>query len=214
MNATKLPYMDQIRTLVNPVEQIARTVDIKIKTIQDGDSKISIWNLARRHENYTLHDLMFPGHGSPSFFLIISSFFRKPANREPKRPEEIEEDLLCWLRFIVSNSRRAMSQSMLPHITIVLTHYDKVSQPSEDLHATANSIEGLRGRFQGFVEFYPTVFTVDARSSASVSKLTHHLRKTSKTILERVPPVYQLCNDKTPIRMEVRKFQQTSDEME
>ncbi|XP_008778807.3 protein TORNADO 1 [Phoenix dactylifera] len=195
MNATKLPYMDQIRTLVNPVEQIARTADIKIKIIQDGDSKISIWNLARQNENCTLHDLMFPGHGSPSFFLIISSFFRKPANREPKSQEEIEEDLLYWLRFIVSNSRRAMSQSMLPHITIVLTHHDKVSQPLEDLHAVANSIQRLRERFQGFVEFYPTVFTVDARSSASVSKLTHHLRKTSKTILQRVPQVYQLCND-------------------
>jgi hypothetical protein len=63
------------------------------------------------------------------------------------------------------------------------------------LQLAVNSIQRVRDKFQGFIDFYPTVFTVDARSSASVSKLTHHLRKTSKTILQRVPRVYQLCND-------------------
>ncbi|KAM1020233.1 hypothetical protein ACFX13_042231 [Malus domestica] len=37
------------------------------------------------------------------------------------------------------------------------------------------------------------------RSSASVSKLTHHLLKTSKTVLQRVIRIYQLCNDLTQI---------------
>ncbi|KAJ7960869.1 protein TORNADO 1 [Quillaja saponaria] len=194
-SASKLPYLDQVRTLVNPVEQAVRTVGMKIKTFRDEDTKISIWNLAGQHEFYSLHDLMFPGHGSASFFLVISSLFRKPTNREPKSTTEIEEDLQYWLRFIVSNSRRAIQQCMLPSITIVLTHFDKINQPSQDFQQTVNSIQRLRDKFQGFVDFYPTVFTVDARSSASVGKLTHHLRKTSKTILQRVPRVYQLCND-------------------
>jgi hypothetical protein len=168
---------------------------MKIKTLKDEGTKISIWNLAGQHEFYSLHDLMFPGHGSPSVFLIISSLFRKPNNREPKTASEIEEDLQYWLRFIVSNSRRAVQQCMLPNVTIVLTHHDKINQPSQNLQATVNSIQRLRDKFQGFVDFYPTVFTVDARSSASVSKLAHHLRKTSKTVLQRVPRVYQLCND-------------------
>ncbi|KAJ0101725.1 hypothetical protein Patl1_04025 [Pistacia atlantica] len=129
-SSSKLPYLDQVRTLVNPVEQAVRTVGMKIKTFKDEDTKISIWNLAGQHEFYSLHDLMFPGHGSASFFLIISSLFRKPTNKEPKTPEEVEKDLQYWLR-----------------------------------------------------------------SSASVTKLTHHIRKTSKTILQRVPRVYQLCND-------------------
>lgn len=180
---------------MNPVEQAVRTVGMKIKTFKDVDTRISIWNLAGQHEFYSLHDIMFPGHGSASFFLIISSLFRKPSNREPKTPLEIEEDLQYWLRFIVSNSRRAVQQCMLPNVTIVLTHYDKINQPSQNLQAAVNSIQRLRDKFQGFVDFYPTVFTVDARSSASVSKLTHHLRKTSKTILQRVPRIYQLCND-------------------
>lgn len=39
------------------------------------------------------------------------------------------------------------------------------------------------------------MFTVDARSCGSVSKLACHLRKMSKTVVQRVPPVYQVCND-------------------
>ncbi|XP_008227100.1 PREDICTED: protein TORNADO 1 [Prunus mume] len=198
-SSSKIPYVDQVRSLVNPVEQAVRTVGMKIKTFKDEDTKISIWNLAGQHEFYSLHDLMFPGHGSASFFVIISSLFRKPNNREPKNPMEIEEDLQYWLRFIVSNSRRAVQQCMLPNVTVVLTHYDKINQPSENLQVAVNSIQRLRDKFQGFVDFYPTVFTVDARSSASVSKLTHHLLKTSKTVLQRVPRIYQLCNDLTQI---------------
>ncbi|XP_024021946.1 protein TORNADO 1 [Morus notabilis] len=194
-STSKLPYIDQVRTIVNPVEQAVRTVGMKIKTFKDEDTKISIWNLAGQHEFYSLHDLMFPGHGSASFFLIISSLFRKPSNRETKTPMEIEEDLQYWLRFIVSNSRRAVQQCLLPNVTIVLTHHDKINQPSQNLQAAVHSIQRMREKFQGFVEFYPTVFTVDARSSASVSKLAHHIRKTSKTILQRVPRIYQLCND-------------------
>ncbi|KAK6934546.1 hypothetical protein RJ641_034701 [Dillenia turbinata] len=53
-------------------------------------------------------------------------------------------------------------------------------------------------KFQGYIEFYPTVFTVDARASASVSKLAQHLRRTSKTILQRVLRVYELCDDFDP----------------
>ena len=116
---------------------------MKIRTFKDEDTKISIWNLAGQHEFYSLHDLMFPGHGSASFFLIISSLFLKPSNREPKTPAEIEEDLQYWLRFIVSNSRRAVQQCMLPNVTIVLTHYDKINQPSQNLQATVNSIQKI-----------------------------------------------------------------------
>lgn len=194
-SSPKLPYIEQVKTLVNPVEQAVRTTGMKIKTFRDEDTKISIWNLAGQHEFYSLHDLMFPGHGSASFFIIISSLFRKPSNKEPKTPQEVEEDLQYWLRFVVSNSKRALQQCLLPNITIVLTHSDKINQQSQDFQATLASIQRLRDKFHGFVEFYPTVFTVDARSSALVSKLTNHIRRTSKTILQRVPRVYQLCND-------------------
>lgn len=192
---TKLPYIEQVRTLVNPVEQAVKSEGMKIRTFKDEGTKISIWNLAGKHEFYSLQDLMFPGHGSASFFLIISSLFHKPNNKEPKTPEEIEEDLQYWLRFIVSNSRRAVQQCMLPNVTIVLTHSDKINQSSQNFQAIVNSVQSAIDKFHGFVEFYPTVFTVDARSSASVGKLTQHIRNTSKTILQRVPRVYELCND-------------------
>nr|GMC70058.1 protein TORNADO 1 [Ipomoea batatas] len=204
-SSSKLPYIDQVRTLVNPIEQaVSRPVGMKIKTFKDDGTKISIWNLAGQHEFYALHDLMFPGHGSASFFLVVCSLFRNPNNREQKTPNEIEEDLQYWLRFIVSNSRRALQQCMLPNVTVVLTHYDKVNQASPDLQAAVILIQKLRDKFHGFVEFYPTLFTVDARSSASVSKLAHHIRKTSKTVLERVPQVYELCNELIQILSEWR----------
>lgn len=177
------------------MEQAVKTVGMKIKTFTDEDTKISIWNLAGQHEFFTLHDLMFPGHGSASFFIIISSLFRSPSNKEPKSTSEIEEDLQYWLRFIVSNSKRSVQQCILPSVAVVLTHFDKIIQPSQNLQLIVNSVQRLRDKFHGFVDFYPTVFTVDARSSASVSKLTHHIRKTCKTILQRVPRVYQLCNE-------------------
>ncbi|KAH0690363.1 hypothetical protein KY289_017721 [Solanum tuberosum] len=130
---------------------------------------------AGQQEFYALHDLMFPGHGRASIFLIISSLFRKPNNREQKTPDEVEEDLQYWLRFIVSNSKRALQQCMLPNVTVVLTHYDKINQLSQNLQLIVDSIRRLRDKFQGFVEFYSTVFTVDARSSASVNwRLENH----------------------------------------
>ncbi|KZV17208.1 protein TORNADO 1 [Dorcoceras hygrometricum] len=191
----KVSYLDQVRTIVDPVEQAVSTPGIRINTFKDEDTKISIWNFAGQHEKYSLHDVMFPGHGCASLFLIISSLFRKPSKRELKLPSEVEEELQYWLRYIVSNSKRAIQQCMMPNVTVVLTHFDKINQQSDDFLAIASSIKRLRDKFQGFVEFYPTVFTLDARSSASVDKLSHHVRKTSKTILERVPRVYQLCDD-------------------
>lgn len=193
--SSKLPFTDQVRSLVAPVEQAVRTVGMKIKTFKDEDIKLSIWNLAGQHEFCSLQDLMFPGPGSASVFVIISSLFRKPGNKELKHPTEIEEDVQYWLRFIVSNSKKAAQQCVLPNVTLVLTHHDKLIQPSHDLQQTLTSIQGLRDKFQGFVDIYPTVFTVDARSSASVNKLLHHLQRTSRTILQRVPRVYQLCNE-------------------
>jgi len=189
----KIPSVDQIKTLVNPVEPIIRTQGIKIKVLEDDDTRISIWDLAGQHEFHAFHDLMFPGPGSPSFFLIICSLFRKPENRQPKKHQELEEDLLYWLRFIVSNSRRA--ESFLTHVTVVFTHIDKTSESSELYLSAVQCVYRLRDRFTGFVELSPTVYTVDARSSGSVNKVAHHVQQTAKTILERVPKIYQVCDD-------------------
>lgn len=189
----KLPTVDQIKTFVNPLEPIGRTQGIKIKVLEDDDTRISIWDLAGQQEFHAFHDLMFPGQGSPSFFLIICSLFRKPENKEPKRHQEIEEDMVYWLRFIVSNSRRA--ESFLPHVTVVFTHIDKSSESSELCLSAVQCVYRLKDRFVGFVELCTTVYTVDARSSGSVNKVARHVQQTSRTILERVPRIYQVCDD-------------------
>ncbi|KAH9625686.1 hypothetical protein KSS87_008549 [Heliosperma pusillum] len=193
-SSPKMPYINHVRTLVNPIEQAVRPEGMKIKTFHDEGTKISVWNLAGQHELYSLHNFMFPGHGSASIFIVILSLF-KPNNKESKDPSEVEDDLQYWLRFIVSNSKRALQQCILPNVTIVLTHFDKVNQPSQNFQCVADSIQRLRDKFHGFVEIYPTVFTVDARSSVSVSKLSHHIKNTSKVTLQRVPQVYEICND-------------------
>ncbi|KAF3567568.1 hypothetical protein DY000_02017241 [Brassica cretica] len=192
-SASGFSYVENVRTLMNPVEQAVKTAGgMKIKTFMDEETKISMWNLAGQHEFYALHDLMFP---SPCLFLIVLSLFKKPSNKEPKTPAEVEGELQYWLRFIVTNSRKAVQQCMKPNVTVVLTHSEKTNQQSESFQATVGSIERVRGKFQDSVDFFPTVFTVDARSSPSVSSLTNHIRMTSKAILQRVPRVYQLCND-------------------
>ncbi|ESQ42898.1 hypothetical protein EUTSA_v10012444mg [Eutrema salsugineum] len=203
-SASGFPYVENVKNLINPVEQAVKTVGgMKIKTFMDDETKISMWNLAGQHEFYALHDVMFP---SPCLFLIILSLIRKPSNKELKPPAEVEEELQYWLRFIVSNSRKAGQQCMKPNVTIVLTHAEKINQQSESFHGTVGSIQRVRDTFQDLVDFYPTVFTVDARSSTSVSKLAHHIRLSSKSILERVPRVYQLCNDMIPLLSEWRSF--------
>ncbi|KAJ4875481.1 Protein TORNADO 1 [Raphanus sativus] len=192
-SASGFSYVENVRTLMSPVEQAVKTGGgMKIKTFVDEGTKISMWNLAGQHEFYALHDLMFP---SPCLFLIILSLFKKPSNKEPKTAAEVEGELQYWLRFIVSNSRKAVQQCMKPNVTIVLTHSEKVNQQSDSFQGTLVSIERQRDKFQDSVDFFPTVFTVDARSSPSVSRLTHHIRVASKGILQRVPRVYQLCND-------------------
>uniref|UniRef100_A0A7N0VM84 C-terminal of Roc COR-B domain-containing protein n=1 Tax=Kalanchoe fedtschenkoi TaxID=63787 RepID=A0A7N0VM84_KALFE len=195
-SASKFPHSEHAKMLVQPIEQVIKPAGLQIKSFRDDDGiKISLWNLAGQHELYPLQDLMFPGHSSASFFFIVSNLFQKPNNRDLKNPAQAEEELQYWLRFIVSNSRRANQQLMLPNVTIVLTHFDKINQQSENMQNIVDVIQRLRGKFQGFVDLYPTVFTIDARSHSSVSKLTYHLRTTSKTILQRVPRVYELCND-------------------
>ena len=50
---------------------------------------------------------------------------------------------------------------MLPNATLVLTHFDKIIQPSQNFQAIVKSIQGLRDKFHGFLEFYPwSIFTV------------------------------------------------------
>ncbi|CAA6653619.1 unnamed protein product [Spirodela intermedia] len=189
------PSWRQAVSLVNPAElRGVRKEEIKIKTLQHEGIKVSIWVLAGQQEFYTLHDLMFQGNRG-SLFLIISSLFQKPANKEERRLTGLEEDLLHWLRYIASNTARAKPQSILPHVTIVLTHSDKISKHSENMLPIVDLVHNLRERFRGIVELHATVFTVDARSTRSVSKLTHHLQKTVQTIIQRVPQVYQLTND-------------------
>ncbi|KAI4984903.1 hypothetical protein ZWY2020_017533 [Hordeum vulgare] len=197
MNAMNLPRMDVRKTLKTPVEQMPFSDENKMNSIFDGNTKLTMCNLGGNEGNFALHDFMFVVLGGPSFFMIVSSLVGKPATKYPKSIDEIEWELIYWLRFLISNYRRRVSQlhSFRPCVTIVLTHYDKVSHLPEGLQPIATVVQRLREDFHSDAEIYPTVFAVDSRSLVSVSKLTHHLRKTTKTIIQQVPQVYDVCND-------------------
>ncbi|XP_031478117.1 protein TORNADO 1 isoform X2 [Nymphaea colorata] len=203
-SSSKIQYTDHMRSLKSSVEQGVNTGGIRIKTLKDDDLKISMWDLAGENTFHVFHELIFPEQGSPTFFLIVSSMFKKPTNREPKQMHEIEEDIQYWLRFIITNSKKAQSQSLLPNVAVVLTHFDKLMQPTEYLKQIASCTNRLREKFQGYVELYPTLFAVDARSSMSVSKLACHMRTTSETIRERVPKVYGICEEVQKVLCEWR----------
>ncbi|TVU44998.1 hypothetical protein EJB05_04464 [Eragrostis curvula] len=194
MNPTKSPHMDVIRTLKTPVEQRACTNEDKTNAIFDGNTKLTMRDLGEHEESFALHDFMFLAHRGPCFFMILSSLVVRPANRYPKSMDQIEQELVYWLKFLVSNARR-VSQLFLPSVTIVLTHYDKVAHLPEGLQPIVTLVQRLREEFHSYAEIYPTVFAVDARSSVSVSRLTHHLRMTTMTILQQVPQVYEVCNE-------------------
>ncbi|XP_020165528.1 protein TORNADO 1 [Aegilops tauschii subsp. strangulata] len=195
MNSMNLPRMDARKTLKTPVEQMPFTDENKMNSIFDGNTKLTMCNLGGNEGSFALHDFMFVVLGGPSFFMIVSSLVGKPATKYPKGIDEIEWELIYWLRFLISNYRRRVSHSFRPCVTIVLTHYDKVSHLPEGLQPIAAVVQRLREDFQSHAEIYPTVFAVDSRSLVSVSKLTHHLRKTTKTITQQVPQVYEVCND-------------------
>ncbi|KAF8775626.1 hypothetical protein HU200_004404 [Digitaria exilis] len=194
INPLKSPFVDVTATSKTPVEQMVSTSVNKINAFFDGNTKLTMCSLDGHEESFALQDFMFLVHGGPCFFMIVSSLVVKPANRYPKSLDQIEWELIYWLKFLVSNAKR-VSQLFLPSVTIVLTHYDKVAHLPEVLEPIAALVQRLREDFHSYAEIYPTVFAVDARSLVSVSRLSHHVRMTTKTVLQQVPQVYEACND-------------------
>ncbi|RLN16892.1 hypothetical protein C2845_PM02G05430 [Panicum miliaceum] len=194
MNPLKSPHTDVTSTLKTPVEKMACSNENKTNAFFDGNTKLTMCSLGGNEESFALNDFMFLVHGGPCFFVIVSSLVVKPANRHPKSIDQTELELIYWLKFLVSNAKR-VSPLFLPNVTIVFTHYDKVAHLPEGLEPIAALVQRLREDFHSYAEIYPTVFAVDARSLVSVSRLTHHLRMTAKTILQQVPRVYEVCND-------------------
>lgn len=194
INPLKSPFVDVTSTSKTPAEQMVSTSVDMINAFFDGNTKLTMCDLDGHKDSFALQDFMFLVHGGPCFFMIVSSLVVKPANRHPKSIDQIEWELIYWLKFLVSNAK-GVSQLFLPSVTIVLTHYDKVAHLPEVLEPIAALVQRLREDFHPYAEIYPTVFAVDARSLVSVSRLSHHLRMTTKTILQRVPQVYEVCND-------------------
>jgi len=146
MNPLKSSRIDVTSTLMNPIVQMEYTSENKTSAFFDGNTKLTMCNLGGQEESFPLHDFMFLVHGGPCFFMIVSSLVLKPANRYPKSIDQIELELIYWLKFLVSNAKR-VSQLFLPSVTIVLTHYDKVAHLPEGLQPIAALVQRLREEF-------------------------------------------------------------------
>lgn len=99
----EIDLLKAVRTALNPDEKAVRTVGIKIKTVKDEDTKILQYEILQASMSCTLFTILCSGHGSLSFFPIVSS---KLANKEPKTSEEVDED----------QRRRALRREVQEHI--------------------------------------------------------------------------------------------------
>ena len=106
MNPLKSTRTDVISTLKTPIEKMACSNENKTNAFFDGNTKLTMCNLGGNEESFALNDFMFLVHGGPCFFMIISSLVVKPANRHPKSIDQIELELIYWLKFLVSYAKR------------------------------------------------------------------------------------------------------------
>ncbi|KAH8934787.1 hypothetical protein BDL97_18G102700 [Sphagnum fallax] len=87
----------------DPDEMAKRTRGIQINVlVDDEDQKISIWDLAGQEEYHAFHDTMIPDlsiQGNVCYFVLVCSPFDRK-NGQKKDPNDIHDEIHCWLRFI------------------------------------------------------------------------------------------------------------------
>ncbi|CAM6087213.1 unnamed protein product [Calypogeia fissa] len=164
-----------------------RTQGIEIRVLRDsGDKHITVWDLAGQEEYHALHDnhYMFPDINQACVFLFL---YKPIFNAEGQWEDEasakcLEKQLSYWLGFITSNCSK--TGWILPKVTIVLTHLDKLA-PRFGKHESTRAeryiqwaeIEGkmdqVREFFKGHVDLNTNVHAVNAVSVQHAHKVVN-----------------------------------------
>jgi hypothetical protein len=167
-----------------------RTQGIEIRLLKDSEDKhIAVWDMAGQDEYHALHDshYMFPDINQACMFLFL---YRPVIDEKGNWDEEestrkLEYELCYWLSFLNSNSRK--TGWVLPQLSVVLTHLDKLSLRfgiEETRRATKyvdwakDTVDQLRKSFSGRVDLKIKVHGVDAVS-------IRHARAVVDDVIER-----------------------------
>ncbi|KAG0599440.1 hypothetical protein M758_12G152000 [Ceratodon purpureus] len=201
-------------------KDIPRTSGIEVTNIDARVAKFSFWDFGGQVDYHFLHDLFIPsGCESGGSFVILCSLVAKEGGmvifkdgRKKiatfKGPDAIEEELVYWLRFIVSNSK--ISEKFKPFIALVFTHLDFASKG--EIASIKKSVEDIvelkvKLKFGSSIQisFGPGWSFIDARSKESVKPLLQGLADNAHKMLEDGPRVYRVCVEVDEILMQWNK---------
>ncbi|KAH8934790.1 hypothetical protein BDL97_18G102800 [Sphagnum fallax] len=176
----------------DPDEMAKRTRGIQINVlVDDEDQKISIWDLAGQEEYHAFHDTMIPDlsiQGNVCYFVLVCSPFDRK-NGQKKDPNDIHDEIHCWLRFISSNTKRSLNSP--PQVLVVLTNGDKGFQDDKDLVETR--LRDLKQKFAAFVDLSPICHLINAHSSREAKVVVKEVMQNCASILKKVPHIYEAC---------------------
>ncbi|KAG0556900.1 hypothetical protein KC19_11G087300 [Ceratodon purpureus] len=200
-------------------KKIPRTSGIEVTRIDTEVGKIYLWDFGGQGDYHFLHDLFIPSNGeSASSFVILCSLVEKKdgevvfkeGKKEKfmlKRDEVIKEELISWLRFIISKSK--ISVKFKPFITLVFTHVDLA--PKEEITSFKESleviVEALKLKFENSVQisFDHGKSVIDARAKKSVKPLLKGLANNAQKMLQDSPGIYAVCAEVEEILTEWNK---------
>jgi GTPase SAR1 family protein len=176
----------------DPDEMAKRTQGIQINVLDDDENqKISIWDLASQEEYHAFHDTMIPDlsiQGNVCYFVLVCSPFDRK-NGQKKDPNDIHDEIHCWLRFISSNTKRSLN--FPPQVLVVLTNGDKGFQDDKDLVETR--LRDLKQKFAAFVDLSPICHLINAHSSREAKVVVKEVMQNCASIFKKVPHIYEAC---------------------
>ncbi len=176
----------------DPDEMAKRTRGIQINVlVDDEDQKISIWDLAGQEEYQAFHDTMIPDlsiQGNVCYFVLVCSPFDRN-NGQKKNPDDIHDEIHCWLRFISSNTKRSLNSQ--PQVLVVLTNGDKGFQYDKPLVETR--LRDLKQKFAPFVDLSPICHLINAHFSREAKVVVNEVMQNCASIFKKVPHIYEAC---------------------
>ncbi|KAG0593020.1 hypothetical protein KC19_1G298900 [Ceratodon purpureus] len=182
-----------------------RTRGIEVHKMVWEDMNMSLWDLAGQEEYHTFHDMMLPNrspNGDCCFYFIVcnpTNAIQRLYEKEPM--QQLKRDIYYWLVFIASNTRR--SKSYLPHVSILMTHYDLWGVDKEKEMLFKQKIKPIinkfRNKFQLFLEFDEGLEFIEmentSRSSSDAMELKQHVLQYLKKISLELPKILKASVD-------------------
>lgn len=165
---------------------------------RETKQKICVWDFAGQKEYYALHDYLFPGTHNSCFLYVCSPRY-PPSDKCPigdiKKPQELEGELLYWMRFIASNSSFRIQADRLPLMSVVLTKKDTLTEHNLDTftRSLTGAVHKLIEKFEGVIVLNKEVRVVDAHSAKDVKGVLQVMEKHITSDLLWQQKEYAVC---------------------